>query len=542
MRLDRPTRLVVTLSRAMVLTTALAAGLAVAVPPASAASTGPGVRPADPVSGRSVLAERALDAAQDALDTAPAERRGGRPTRDVTLVLRDLALRLGDLPAARRSTARELLARPTESNDPYTRYGQRARVTNDCVKHPTSGSHVCVHWARRTSDAPRLADRDGNGLPDQVDLTRNTMNKVWDRIITEGGFRRPPKDTKGPNKKFDVYLADIGGQGLYGYCVPERRVSGRAYSGYCVLDNNYSRREFPTNGPRGNLRVTAAHEFFHAVQFAYDAGEDSWFMESTATWMEDELYTKVNDNLNYLPFSALATPTRPLDYSGGLFVYGNWLWWRYVSERVGAEAGTGLPVVMRRIWEQADNSSKAAPGMYSMEAADSVLSTEGGLATLFGGFSAANLHPALSYTEGSLYPAAPVAHTDSVGAATAISASRTLNHLSSTTVAFTPAEALKNHDLRVQVDGPGRAQSPVVTVTTVRADDTVASQTVPLSATGVGQVTVPRFDVSAVQRVEVTFANGGHAYDCGKGTAWSCSGIPVNNNQRFSYTVDAVRP
>jgi hypothetical protein len=37
------------------------------------------------------------------------------------------------------------------------------------------------------------------------------------------------------------------------------------------------------------LKVTAAHEFFHAVQFAYDIGEDGWLMESTATWMEEHV-------------------------------------------------------------------------------------------------------------------------------------------------------------------------------------------------------------------------------------------------------------
>jgi hypothetical protein len=29
--------------------------------------------------------------------------------------------------------------------------------------------------------------------------------------------------------------------------------------------------------------VTAAHEFFHAIQYGYDVSEDPWLMESTAT-------------------------------------------------------------------------------------------------------------------------------------------------------------------------------------------------------------------------------------------------------------------
>ena len=51
--------------------------------------------------------------------------------------------------------------------------------------------------------------------------------------------------------------------------------------------------------------MTAAHEFFHAVQFAYNAFQDSWLLESTAAWVEDEAFDSVNDNYQYLRSSAL---------------------------------------------------------------------------------------------------------------------------------------------------------------------------------------------------------------------------------------------
>ena len=75
--------------------------------------------------------------------------------------------------------------------------------------------------------------------------------------------------------------------------------SSSTRSAYCVVDNNFTAAQFfqGTYAPLENLQVTAAHEFFHAVQFAYDAVDDQWFMESTATWMEDEIYDDVNDNL-----------------------------------------------------------------------------------------------------------------------------------------------------------------------------------------------------------------------------------------------------
>ena len=38
-----------------------------------------------------------------------------------------------------------------------------------------------------------------------------------------------------------------------------------------MLDNDYAPAQFPSGtSPQNNLTVTAAHEFFHAVQYAYD--------------------------------------------------------------------------------------------------------------------------------------------------------------------------------------------------------------------------------------------------------------------------------
>ena len=88
--------------------------------------------------------------------------------------------------------------------------------------------------------------------------------------------------------------------------------------------------------------MTAAHEFFHAVQAAYDWFEDAWFMESTAAWMEDEVYTDINDNLQYLTSSPLRHPEVPLDFGNtdDFYLYGAWIWWRFLSEYLG---DTGSP-------------------------------------------------------------------------------------------------------------------------------------------------------------------------------------------------------
>ena len=83
-----------------------------------------------------------------------------------------------------------------------------------------------------------------------------------------------------------------------------------------MLDNDYAADEFPTNTPIENLQVTIAHEYFHAVQFGYDIAEDPWFLEATAAWVEDIMYDRVDDNLQYLRQSPLRMPRTPMDTFG----------------------------------------------------------------------------------------------------------------------------------------------------------------------------------------------------------------------------------
>ncbi len=75
-----------------------------------------------------------------------------------------------------------------------------------------------------------------------------------------------------------------------------------------------SRSSVRAAAPAG-LRATAAHEFFHAVQFAYDSSEDAWLTEGTAVWMEDRVADDVNANRRWLRSSPLVHPWVPVDSS-----------------------------------------------------------------------------------------------------------------------------------------------------------------------------------------------------------------------------------
>ena len=111
---------------------------------------------------------------------------------------------------------------------------------------------------------------------------------------------------------------------------------------YIRLDNNFTDPDYGSSaacfGARGArelnaLRVTAAHESFHAIQFSYYHGSDgSWWEEASATWMEEVAFTEVDDYLQYLCDFILA-PARALNSAPGFGnrVYGATVFAHFLS-------------------------------------------------------------------------------------------------------------------------------------------------------------------------------------------------------------------
>jgi len=347
------------------------------------------------------------------------------------------------------------------------------------------------------------------------------------------GYKAPePDGTLGGNNKVDIYLANVGPEGLYGYCDSDKPFpdpNPGPYDGwaYCVFDNDYAPSEFgTTNTPIQNLKVTAAHEFFHAVQFAYDYYEDHWFMEATATWAEDELFDGVDDNVQYLPFGPLGRPAVPLDKFVGLHQYGDWIFFRYLTERL-TKSQNGLPTLVRQMWRRADGSSTGADD-YSIQAVRKVLKTRGvSFTAQFARFADANRRPRSSYSEGAAnaYPKAPLgSFTRSRGFDVA-----TLDHMSSATRRFVPKGSATR--LHVGVDLAPASTSPRAIVSVYRRSGAVQTSFITLDRQGNGSRSVP-FSKSSISRVEVTLVNASTRFtNCFKvATPYSCSGRPRDEN------------
>jgi hypothetical protein len=488
-----------------------AAGLAAVAPLGAASAADPDPAPS------AVLAD-----ARAAL-TEP----GGR---DTTLALTDLRLAYPRLSTAEQAAADALLARPTDGAADPQGFGYTVPEAA-----PVCGPHVCVHYVPTTSDAPAPADADADGVPDWVQTTLTTMESVLAFHTGTLGYRAPaPDGSRGGSALFDVYLSQIGDDGLYGFCAPEERVPGQkfVYSGYCVLDQDFT--EFP-QGALASLEVTAAHEFFHAVQFDYDAAEDRWFMEATATWVEERYADLVDDNRQYLRYGQLRRPKTPLDQfdAFGQSQYGNWLFFELLSKTYGIDA-------VRRVWERAD-ATKGARDDYSIAAVSGFLrSRKKELSSFYARFATVNQQPGRYYEEGAAYRAAPVSRKVRLRTSRPrVTDGKRLDHLTSAAYRLVPAASLPGRlRLRVAVSGPSRATGAAASLL-VRDDSGRSSvRTIKLGADGQGAKTL---SLEKVSSVTVVLTNGSTRFDCWQEAVYSCQGEPKDDNLPYAFTASLVR-
>ncbi len=412
-----------------------------------------------------------------------------------------------------------------------------------------------MHWVAQSDDAPPLADRDGDGVPDWVQTTRHVFDHVWATEVGAMRYRRPMDDSSspdhGPDGRLDVYLSDVGSDGLYGYCTsddPHADASSdyryRNVSAYCVVDDDFARSQF-RGGASGlaALEVTAAHEFFHAVQFAYDWAEDSWLMEGTATWMEDQVYDGVDDNRQYLATSPLSAPGVPLDLNEPFYHYGAWIFWRFLSEDLRRGPGAD-PGIIREIWTRA----AAGPGdrdRYSLQATVAALAAHGlPFRRAFLRFGVWNRLPAHFYAEGRHYPHARDDRAFRLGRSRQGIRwqRRRLDHLTTASDSFTPGRgAGPRARLSLRLALPGRSHGSAASIVVVERSGAVRARALRIGRSGHASASVA-FDRRRVRRVELVLANASTRLRCWREpTPFSCSGTPLDDGGLYRFRARLVR-
>ncbi len=290
----------------------------------------------------------------------------GKSNADPSLALQRLAIIAPRLEGRQHAQANGLLARPTSKVDPQQhKYSVKE-------EKPLCGTHFCVHWVESTADAPSLEDANANGIPDYVEATLVISEQVYATENGTLGWRTAKGDGGlGGNSKTDIYLAQLGNEGLYGYAAidPKQgkpgKVPPRSEYAYLVMDQNFSKREFGAP-PLLSLEVTLAHEYNHVLQYSYDIFQDGWASESTATWMEDRVFPAANDYFQYLSSWVRRTDV-PLTFFTNAKVYGSAVWNHWLAARYG-------PTVVRDAWSGA---TKSRPGGLSAAAYDRSIRSAG---------------------------------------------------------------------------------------------------------------------------------------------------------------------
>ena len=509
--------------------TLTSAGLAVLAPLAPAGADDRDLAPiSDPIShsvSATVADARAALTGRSGLD--------GGSGREASLTLAGLRLAYPGLSSADRAAADVLLARPTDGAGDPEQFGYSVPEAT-----PLCGTTFCVHYVPISGDSPSPTDLDVDGVPDWVESTLVELESVLAFESGTLGYRPPPTDgARGGSALFDVYLKDIGSQGLYGFCAPESKTAGErfAYSGYCVLDNDFA--EFPL-GPEASRAVTAAHEFFHAIQFGYDATEDRWLLEATATWMEERYADDVDDNRQYLRYGQLGRPSTPLDSfdPAGAAQYGNWLFFELISQRFGDDA-------IRRIWNLVDSVGNA-PDKYSTEAVRKVAASRGrSFADFYARFATANQAPREFYSEGTSYRSTKAVRAVRLAPKRRqVSATKRLDHLTSAAYRFTPSGALgRPWRLRLAVDAPATSAGSAATALIDRRHGGLTVRTIKLGRDGNHTVTLD-FSHRKVASVTLVLANASTRYQpCWAGTAYACQGKPRDDDDDYTFVATITR-
>ena len=327
-------------------------------------------------------ARAALDEAQALLDG-----RGVETGKELSPVLKKLALTLRALPPSERREARAILARPSagEAQPGDEPYDPKAVEQRHCSEH------FCIHWVTRPDnppkpdpDVPPLESNDGDAIPDYVQTMAQVFENVHAVEVGQMGWRPPPSDgSRGGDGRVDVYIQQIGDEGNFGYAAVDAGQTSNSQASYLVMDNDYSTKEYERySDPLPPMQVTAAHEYNHVLQFGYDVLQDLWMFESTAVWMEDKVYDEINDYVFYLTTWVQNTRealtafnpydmTDPLNYK----VYGDAVWARWIEARYGQDS-------IRAAWEA---SLETTPRSFGVAAYEAMLASRG--TSLFDAFT-----------------------------------------------------------------------------------------------------------------------------------------------------------
>lgn len=205
-----------------------------------------------------------------------------------------------------------------------------------------------IHYTDIGSDAVPIEDLNNNGIPDFVEEVTQAFENSYQVEVNQLSYQEPPDDAGVDGAEYDVYIENLGSN-FYGFTQPESdppETHQNDRRSYIVIDNDFS-LHFTRGVPAA--KVTAAHEYLHAIQFGYRnfslVNDERYYYEFCSVWMEDVVYDDVNDYYQYLPtfFRRTNIPFNTFDHFGHYL--GQALWNHFLVKKYDDFS------VIRRTWE-----------------------------------------------------------------------------------------------------------------------------------------------------------------------------------------------
>lgn len=168
------------------------------------------------------------------------------------------------------------------------------------------------------------------------------------------GYPAPPEDgTLGGDDKYDIYVKALYG-GTYGATTPESTIGEGKYLSYIEIDNSFGASEGYNSEGIDAARVTAAHEFHHAIQignYIYRS-DDLFYYELTSTSFEEFVFDHVNDYYSYM-YSFFRSPNNKFEDNSG---YNLAIWNIFLKERFYSDDPMLGYNIAKRSWEYMVNN------------------------------------------------------------------------------------------------------------------------------------------------------------------------------------------
>lgn len=256
-------------------------------------------------------------------------------------------LHWNELSVQKKAAIQKILDRPTKQKDRLSPSGR-----------------FRIHYDATGVDSPSLitagpnSQKIPNSVEQYIDSVGACFDYAWKLEVDTLGFLAPPSDgTQGGGPEYDVYVSELG-TNLFGQTLwndpGDMIASGtrETFTTYIEIDNDFLGMRTP--GIDG-LRITAAHEFHHAIQIGNYGiwtnvpNYDFYFYELAAVWMEHVAYDRIHDYYfdlpNYFDYfrdsqnRSLSFTTYTSQYAG----YERSIWAQYLSKRFGRD-------IMRQVW------------------------------------------------------------------------------------------------------------------------------------------------------------------------------------------------